>query len=118
MKRDIALKIVAGLVGAVVKSEDGLIAAAATSPHLESPLRGEGTEPAGERDGLHQSRFLSHDVRSRPDYFPGNEYFGLQIFFGRLRPSSPGERNRDVERLILVIGPESVFNNVFNGLRR
>src|ERR1700733_2372566 len=103
MKRNVPLKIVASLVGPIVKSEDRLTAVAGTPPDLEPALRGKRTEAAGECDSLHQGGLLSYDIRARPDDLAGNEYLGLEIIFRNIWFGRGSERNRNVKLLIFVI---------------
>src|SRR5436305_1178224 len=62
VKRYVACKIVACLIGAVVKSEDCFVAPTAAPPDLEPSLRGKGSKSASQGYCLHQSGFLSHYV--------------------------------------------------------
>src|SRR6185437_14832502 len=58
---NVALEVLTGFVGFIVKHED-ILARTAATPDLDSPLGGKRTETTRQCYGLHQGGFLPHNV--------------------------------------------------------
>src|SRR6266849_83461 len=77
---DIPLKVLSGLVGPVVEHEN-VLAGPTTTPDHDAPLGRKGPKATRKRNRLHQSGFLAHHVRPRPQDLPGDENLRLEVFF-------------------------------------
>src|SRR4249920_2611949 len=66
---DVAFEIGTGLIGFVIKHEDGFVPAGPATPYLNAVLCGERAYTARQSDCLHQRRRLSDHIRSWSDNF-------------------------------------------------
>src|SRR5438105_690894 len=95
VQRDIAFKILTGLVSAVVEHENVLARPATPSDH-DAPLGRKGPKAPGERNRLHQCGWLADHIRARSEDLASDENLGLEIF---LRDGGVGQSHRDVQAL-------------------
>ena len=114
-QRDVAFEVVAGFVGLVIEHKDRFVAARHAASDLDAAFCSIGTHTAGKSNRLHQGRRLPDDVGSGPDDLAGDKNLRLQVVLGDVLWSIR-HGNGDIEMIILVIGLQLGFQDIFERL--